>query len=367
MTDLKPDETIFRYLFESPAYFVGECDGDNFLVIHAFKNYEKDRLASPHNEGSNFAFSLRATQAETPPGAARRIERYQWVGEDLSALLGIFYGKLVYNLGQFESAGLFCVPSRMRPMPFVPDQFPFNSARRKPDGPELNLAEAKDLITWYLRSDDDLNITCLLRAAEFYRLALESYRAQSHIALTLLCSAIEAVLPLKEYSDIELYDPTLISTFRRISEHLPKGGKVVNGLKQRLFQVKRKVAALVGDVVPESFFEQRETKLQFGLIRDRTDLINRIKQLYDIRSRILHTGDSSGTWYLTSDHDGAEIGFGVPMLDDKDLQKTLVNAMTLTGLERLTFTVLHTLLTGQITTSVAQLASGPEDSVRAEG
>jgi hypothetical protein len=39
--DLRPPETIFRFLFSSPAHFAGECAGDDFWLTPAFPSFDR--------------------------------------------------------------------------------------------------------------------------------------------------------------------------------------------------------------------------------------------------------------------------------------------------------------------------------------
>jgi len=122
---------------------------------------------------------------------------------------------------------------------------PFNSEPRKPDGPELNLAAAQRVIERYIETQGEERIGWIMRAAEFYRVALESFHSRPEIALAMFCSTLEALLPLRKYTEEELCDNTLASILKRIEAHVPKGKSVVAGLKSRLFQIKRRVAAFV--------------------------------------------------------------------------------------------------------------------------
>lgn len=151
-------------------------------------------------------------------------------------------------------------------------------------------------------------------------------------------------MPLREYSEDELYDNSLASVLKRIAEHCPKGSRMVAALKSRLYQIKRKVKALVGHYVPESFFQQPETAITWAVAKDRADLASRILFLYDLRSKVLHTGDRTGLTYIEQDHQRSEIGLGVPVLKDIKLQKILTGCLTLTGMERVTATVLRAVI-----------------------
>lgn len=336
--DLKLDKTVFRFLFASPAHFVGECYGSGYYLTVAFPTCGQPNTFNPSTNCSTFIFSVRA---EPMAKDSNRLEMYQWIGEEVSALLGAFYGKLIANLGYIQCGSIPTVPAAFSFVQDDQDGMPFNNQKRRPDAPELNLFVAECIIEKYIATGGDERLGWILRAAEFYRVALESFRTRPEIALAMLCSALEALLPLKTYSEEELCDNSLASMLKRIAEHCPKGDKIVHGLKSRLYQIKRKVAAFVNEYVPESYFHQRETDIQWAVAKDRNDLISRIRCTYDLRSKVLHTGDRRGLWYFARDQQRAEIGFGSPVLDDTQLQKVLAGALTLTGLERVVSTVLR--------------------------
>jgi hypothetical protein len=291
---------------------------------------------------SHFCLSVEVPERDK---SASTYPMYSWVGEEMSALLGAFYGKLVLNFGHMQAGMLITVPSiEERPF-FRFDKPPFNDRARRPNGVELNLTEAAGIVAKYVKvagSDDQLPL--FVRAAEFYRLALETYGDRPEIAFAMLIATLESLTRLREYSEEELYDENLLNDLRKIAESSGEGPDIVSRLKGRLYQVKRKVTALVGDAVPDAFFEQRETALTWGFIKDRAELIARIRAAYDIRSRLLHTGDRSGLWYIEHDHQGVEVGLGEPVLEDKELVKLLSRSVNLVGLERITSSVLRALI-----------------------
>ncbi len=208
----------------------------------------------------------------------------------------------------------------------------------------MNLSECVRVIDRYIAEYGKGSAGLILRAAESYRVALESFHSRPEIALAMFCSTLEALLPLKDYSDIDLYDNSLALVFKNIAAYCPRGEIIVRGLKSRLFQIKRKVASFVGQYVPESYFEQPEAAFHWGMAKNRAELISRIRCVYDVRSRVLHAGERRGLWYLEHDSERSEVGIGSPVLDDKELQKLLAGALTLTGMERVTSTVLRAVI-----------------------
>jgi hypothetical protein len=273
------------------------------------------------------------------PKAGMLVPTYSSVGEEVSALLSGFFGKLIRNLGHLQAGNHLTVPhswtgrcdSYLRP--------PFNGQPRRPGGPELNVLHAAPVLRAYFENSDDKHITEILRGCEFYRMALENYDERPEMAFALLISALECLVELREYSGEELYDKTLLLDMKVITAIGPDGQEIVDRLKKRLYQVRRKVALLVDDFISDAFFEQRECP--FGFVVDRIDLSKRIKTAYDLRSRLLHTGNRRGFSHITHDHQNSEIVLGIPVLPDKNLVETLRASVNLTGLERITATVLR--------------------------
>lgn len=85
--DLKLDESVFRFLFTSPAYFVGECSGEGFYLTPAFQSFGRRRNRfDPSTDGSTFVLAVRA---EPSTRESVRLETYEWVGEEASAIGGL--------------------------------------------------------------------------------------------------------------------------------------------------------------------------------------------------------------------------------------------------------------------------------------
>ena len=272
------------------------------------------------------------------------VPTYEWVGEEVSgALLGAFYGKLVQNMGHLQFCGNFSIPSEVSNHAHDKERTPFNSEQRRPNGPPLNLSEAIAVIESYIAAHGKEKTGWLLRAAECYRVALESFYTRPELVLAMFCSTLESLLSIRDYSEDELV--------YRLSDPCSSGLLTIvrkaTGLFVRLSHASFrsvKVAALVEAYLPESYFEQPESDVAWGVPKNRQDVISRVKAVYDLRSKVLHTGNRQGLWFLEHDHQRAEIGLGKPVLDNKELQKTLANCLTLTGMERVTSTVLRAVI-----------------------
>jgi hypothetical protein len=350
----QPEETIFRFLFTSPTYFVGETHQENFSLTVVFPSFDGRGVIESDGAYARSSFLLSIEVPKQEAGRGVVTPMYNQIGDEVSALIGAFFGKLVVNLGHFQAGKYLTIPRTWDKRCNSYAKPPFNGKPRKPYGTSLELSQATQLISAYFDDQrEDERLAYLLRACEFYRMALENYDARPEMAFTLLISALESLVELSEFTDSELYDDGLLKDLELVAKHCPDGLKLVSRLRGRLRQIKRRVALLVDKFTPDSFFDQREALISFGVIKDRAELKSRIRAAYDIRSRLLHTGNRSGIEHIAHSYQECEVILGVPVLPDSSLVKQLCDSLNLTGLERVTATVLRTaieksLLTGGI-------------------
>jgi hypothetical protein len=155
---------------------------------------------------------------------------------------------------------------------------------------------------------------------------------------------LEAIIELRTYTDDEKYDTVLQEYLAIIAAECKEGAKIVSNLKNRLYQIRRKVVKLVDAFIPDEFFQQREAREAFVTIKSRDELKDRVLASYDLRSKFLHTGNRTSISHLTYDVMGEEYVLGTPVLPDQELVKLLVKCLTLAGLERVTSTVLRSVI-----------------------
>jgi hypothetical protein len=102
----------------------------------------------------------------------------------------------------------------------------FNQQPRKPDGPDLQLTHVAKLLEVYFYNQVEYEaLDRVLRAAEFYRMALENFHERPEMAYTLLLSALEAIIDLKTYTDDDKYDPALQEQLAQIAAQCKDGRK----------------------------------------------------------------------------------------------------------------------------------------------
>lgn len=340
---LRVPEGVFRFLFASPAYFTAAFEKRDFALTVVFRSF--DRRAGTWAFDGPYARSTFMLSFEVPVPEKRAgivIPQYNHVGEEVSALIGAFFGKFVVNCGHMQSGNHLTVPY-MWDSPCNSHAHPaFNQQPRKPDGTDLQLTHVEKLLeVYFYQGTGNEALDRILRGAEFYRMALENFYERPEMSFTLLLSALEALLDLHNYTDDEKYDETLKAQLAQIAAQCMDGAKLVESLKSRFYQIRRRVAAFVDAYIPDTYFTQSEARESWASLQKRADLRPRVLAAYDVRSRLLHTGDRTGIWALTHSSMGEETCLGTPVLDDEKLKKLITSSLSLVGLERVTSTVLR--------------------------
>ncbi len=340
---LRVSEGVFRFLFASPAHFTSAFEKRDFALTVVFRSFDRRAGAwaydGPHAR-STFMLSFEVPIPEKDTAIV--IPQYNHVGEEVSALIGAFFGKLVVNCGHMQSGNHLTVPYMWDGACYSHAHPAFNQHPRKPDGTDLQLTHVEKLLEGYFyQGSNNESLDRILRSAEFYRMALENFHERPEMSFTFLLSALEAMLDLHHYTDDEKYDDVLRAQLAQIAAQCEDGEKLVVSLKSRFYQIRRRVAAFVDAYIPDTFFTQSEARDPWVSLRKREDLRPRMLAAYDVRSRLLHTGDRTGIWALTHSSIGEEFCLGTPVLGEEKLKRLITSSLSLVGLERVTSTVLR--------------------------
>lgn len=313
-------------------------EADDYLLVPAFPTFGKGSsifFAEGPSRRSFISVTLSIEESDSAE-AAKFHRSYGWVADHLAALLSGFYGKLVTNHGYTNIGDLFSVPDL--DLGHVGDHAlpPFNSKPRAATGlNDLNIVHSSEvlasLLSGGLEKDEWASV---LSAAAFYQQALALFSDRPHLSFSLLVSSLECLLPLIDYSEGELFDEELLSDFASISAQSGDGPSIVGRLKKRMYQVRRKCSAFVARTLDSQFYERPETKEAYALVKP-DHIEERIRAVYDLRSRFLHTGRTHGNWVNALKHIGAEIMVGEPQIQDTKLKKLVATSVSLTGLERI--------------------------------
>lgn len=331
---LRSPEGIHRFLFTSPSRFVGETGSEDYLFTIVFEQPHE------HLAGSFLSLTLDVEEVER----SIVVPNYAHVAKDLSALLSVFYGKLIEFRGYTENSGVSYWPKFQNQSRRSPQRPPFNSHPRAATQIELNLMLSGPLLNGYLsqRVAPDI-VAPIIRASSFYQASLRMFDEDPILSFTLLLSAIEATTPLFEFTDKELLDEGLEKIIATIEKEVKNPEKIIRSIKSRLFQVRRKCSLIVEQMLDQDFFDNRECKESWCSIES-DSVGTRVRSAYDLRSLFLHTGQSHGVWVDAEQFSNAEKISGDPVIHDTKMKKLVVSSPTLAGLERIVQYVLCNIL-----------------------
>lgn len=86
-------------------------------------------------------------------------------------------------------------------------------------------------------------------------------------------------------------------------------------------------------LVDDPFFTRKEARKEYSVLTA-AGFSKAMLCAYDLRSKYVHTGQPFGGWVKPIGQMVEEVQTGKPVVDSADLAKTLANAPTLVGLER---------------------------------
>jgi len=261
---------------------------------------------------------------------------YSYFGEFLAVHLSILYGKHFQSHGLLESGGSFRVPEKLDLSPTSLFSLPpFNHSPRKCVPTTLNLCEVSRIRPVLDRSSTENDAgRILFTAGRFYNRALTEMEELPELAYLDLITCGEIISNERDVAEERLYDDELKELLQCIEQGIPGGSKKADSVRARLYQVRRRFAAALSDLLDDYFFRHYESREEFCALK-KNGIDGTLKAAYDLRSRYVHTGIQFGGWVRPHAHFSDEIMMGTPVLDDTELKKILVEAPSLCGLERI--------------------------------
>lgn len=340
MNDLKPDSCVHKVLLSSRSRFVGEYDHPNepgVLVTHAWQfgpEMYRNLGESAFSQGFYIAaFRTRPIKQDRPLVV---MPEYAYFGEYLAVHFSILYGKHFQSMGMLESNGHFRVPSELHLRPTGLFSLPqYNHRPRKCVSTPLNLCEVSRIRPLFEDSVADSDIgRMLFTAGRFYNRALIEMEEQPELAYLDLVNCGEVISNEQNISDDLLYDDELKVVLLAIEENLKDGAKVSRMIKSRMYQVRRRFSTAIRRLLDDYFFTHPEAKEPHSALAQDT-IDESLKAAYDLRSLYVHTGIQFGGWVEPRPHYHNEVQIGQPVTSDAKLQKLLMKAPNLLGLERI--------------------------------
>lgn len=333
---LKPDETIHKILISTTSRIVGEFASDDILISHAWQNFRNSSGAIRMEENpvsrSGFIVAFQTEPHEKEVGIV--IPDYSHVGEIICSYLSVLFGKRFDCHGLVEGSGFYNTPNLSAYNSICNPKLPFNTHKQRSCFKiPLNLSNFSSLSKFLTDPDIDPDFLTKLNAAcKFYMQALQNVEYEPEIAYLHLITSGEILAGFFEYEKEELFDQQILDILNTIERELENGEKISRQIANRLLGIKRNFVKSLCSLVDESFFQSRESDVEFGYFE--SDLIEQnIGAAYDLRSKYVHTGVPFGNW-IRPQRQGTDLQFGRPVVTDKGFSKILAKAPTFLGLER---------------------------------
>lgn len=318
-----------KFLLSSPSYFVGDHEGEEIRVHHVFG--EMFQSGSSHSQKNVLDSSHHLVVFETDKPSATDLNKkpnYYPVGEVVSQVMTVFYGKLVIPVGFIETAEILCIPKFVDCSRFQ-KIFPFysNSIRRL-NPVELNRVEIKNVALLGLSED-------FICASRLYQQALWKFMEMPDMAYLNLVNAGETLSRKMRFSAEDLHDERPVEYLKEIEESCPNGAKIASHFRSSMRQIKRKYflglnSAKDCDVYNHEFDRQVVRAVASPLTRENFE--SAIKASYDLRFKVLHEGvqiGSSVSFWQT------EVGLIYDPSMSDELKKILGKAPSFVCLERI--------------------------------
>ncbi len=334
MKNLRPKDTIQKFLISTTSRFTGEFEIENFVIAHAWPNLRKipSQISMTENPICRNAFVV-AFETEQIEEQRVVLPDYSHVPNLICVYLSILFGKRFDSHGPIEHIGMYGLP-HFEYSSFCYPQLPFNSHKPRVDlGIELDLGETARIEKLLENNIDNKASKFFRSAGKFYLQALQTFENNPETAYLNLITCGEILSNFYEHDKNELLDREAISFLRVIETELDNGQKISNQIKNRLLQVKKKFSKKICNLLTDLFFENTESLQPFTALK-KENIKDRIDAAYDLRSRYVHTGIDFGNW-VSYTSTNAEIQTGTPVVKDREFKNILAKAPTFIGLERI--------------------------------
>ncbi|HUI06103.1 MAG TPA: hypothetical protein VL486_03780 [Verrucomicrobiae bacterium] len=332
---LQPDEAVQKLLISTPTRLVGEYQDGDLLITHCWQmgpDLHRSIQEGPYSQ----SYYVVVVRTEPVKGDKIVLPNYAHVGELAASLLSVLFGKRFDSHGVLESIGHFQLPTNVVRGPLHYSHLPpFNHKPRKSNPVELNLGQVSKIRPLFQDDSEKADIRRMLyAAARFYSRSLVLWDDQPELAFLDLITCGEIISNAVSLTERERYDPDLLEVLKNVETETRDGKKNADFLKARLFQVRRHFVKGLTGLLDDAFYSHHEAMHEWAAFK-KTDIEERLRAAYDLRSKYVHTGAEFGDWVASVGSEFNDVSLGKCVMKDSSLKKLLDGAPTLFGLERI--------------------------------
>lgn len=355
MSSLSLDSDVIRFLISAPSRFVGQLSTPDLSVQMIMpsggveletsikpgpysRSYYLVSIRVPDDPSSAEAFAVPVTTLRNQ----EPLYDFRKVGGMLCDLASVWFGKSFDYHGVIADHSIAYLPNLGSISPVSHHGLgPYNQHPRPDLEIKLKLQELEAVLVLLYKREPAAELNAFWSASRFYTSALRVFEYDPEVAFFNLIVALEIISSQIDVPDGELYDRQAQEDLEAVEDAL--GDALANRVRQRYFQLSRRMIYAAKTLVNDTFFEGCRASQKCYCL-NRGNLESCVKAAYDLRSKYAHSGMPFGIWLDIVVMPGAEVQVGQPVLPDgyRRREKILANIPTFLGLERLVrFTVLR--------------------------
>jgi hypothetical protein len=334
----KPRTDITKLLISTPSHFVGQYENDVFRIVNANENARVNAYA-PKTDERIYREYIEITVA-TPEYKDDTIviPDYSQIGENFCIALSVLFGKRFDSHGLIQQHGWPYVPSVESIHQIYNKNLCFNSVNKRADYQiELSLENIKYIEHVLFEHDGDTADaqSTFWYAGRFYIQAIRIVEESPELAFLSLITAGEILASHFKYPIEELLDENTKQLLKQLKGLGKDGEKLHKKVSSKLMGISEAFCKFIIDCLDSDFFNRTEAKHEFQKLSE-SDIKPRLKAAYDLRSKYVHTGKLPSSWMAVNYlHDNEEVIHGDPVIEDKDMQKSIKRSPTFIGMERI--------------------------------
>lgn len=331
-----PRKDITKLLISTPSHFVGHYENEVFRAVVANENLG---VKSARRDERTYKQYIEVT-VETPEYKNDTIvvPDYSQIGENFCIAMSVLFGKVFDSHGLLQQHGRAYLPDLNSNHKIHNKNLTINSSDPRVDYEiELALENIKLIENVLFQHDEDTvdAQSTFWYAGRFYVQSLRIVEENPELAFLSLITAGEILASYFKYSVDELLDSNSKELLEKLKTLGEDGEQLHKQVSKKLMGISEAFCKFLIDCLDDEFFERTESQQDFSKLT-KSDIKQRLKAAYNLRSKYVHAGKTPSGWmsvdYLNNNE---EVHHGTPVLEDKDMKKAIKRSPTFIGMERI--------------------------------
>lgn len=331
-----PRKDITKLLISTPSHFVGHYENEVFRAVVANENLG---VKSARRDERTYKQYIEVT-VETPEYKNDTIvvPDYSQIGENFCIAMSVLFGKVFDSHGLLQQHGRAYLPDINSNHKIHNKNLTINSSDPRVDYEiELALENIKLIENVMFQHDEDTvdAQSTFWYAGRFYVQSLRIVEENPELAFLSLITAGEILASYFKYSVDELLDSNSKKLLEKLKALGEDGEQLHKQVSKKLMGISEAFCKFLIDCLDDEFFERTESQQDFSKLT-KSDIKQRLKAAYNLRSKYVHAGKTPSGWmsvdYLNNNE---EVHHGTPVLEDKDIKKAIMRSPTFIGMERI--------------------------------